>query len=227
MKRLKTALALLMALALIAGCSNASGYIKEHYPLVDVQGKGKDSARIYSAENTSVPDAAKEIAAEEKPDEISKENPDRMFLVYKDKIINLQKDPQNENNTLVEIDSIEYAKDHYSSSFLEGYLTASLLQSLFGGGWFNRGPPVEYKGYGSSPNYNGGTIAKSKESSDKSKSPATSERTGSFTSKSGSGSDSSVRKSDGSTPTYKKSGSLGKSSKPGTSSRSGSFTRKK
>ena len=60
-----------------------------------------------------------------------------MFLVYNDKVINVQKDPSDSKNTLVQIDSIEYAKSHYDSSFLQGYLTATLLQSLFGGGWFN------------------------------------------------------------------------------------------
>jgi uncharacterized protein (DUF1330 family) len=40
-----------------------------------------------------------------------------MFLVYKDKVINIQKDPSDSNNTLVQLDSIEYAKSHYDSSF--------------------------------------------------------------------------------------------------------------
>ncbi|MGG2201821.1 DUF4247 domain-containing protein [Paenibacillus validus] len=55
-----------------------------------------------------------------------------MFLVYDNKIIHVQKDPDNENTTLVELDTIQYAKDNYDSSFLQGYLTATLIQSVFG-----------------------------------------------------------------------------------------------
>ena len=48
-------------------------------------------------------------------------------------------------------------KAHYDSSFLQGYLTATLLQSLFGGGWFNNRGSYDYRGYTQTPNYKSGT----------------------------------------------------------------------
>lgn len=241
MKRCAKWLSLLLVMALLAGCSSAASYVKEQYPLVDVQGKGKDTAKVYAAEGKDVPTVAGEIAQQEKPQEISKESKDQMFLVYDDKIVNLQKDPQNEANTLVEIDSIAYAKDHYDSSFLQGYVTASLLQSLFGGGWYNRGYSSDYRGYTSAKTYQSSPAAGSSGSQpaipNSSAKPSTSDRTGSFSSKSTTESggsavkpdeQSTVRKNDGSTPKYgssTKSSSSG--SKPSTSTRSGSFSTKR
>jgi hypothetical protein len=181
MKRWTAWISWLIVLSLVIGCSNAADYVKNQYPLVDVQGKGKDTAKIYLAENKDVPTTAKEIASREKPEEISKESKDQMFLVYSNKLINLQKDPDHEANTFIEIDSIDYAKNHYSSSFLEGYLTASLLQSLFGGGWYNHSPPAGgYRGYASPGTYTSGTSSGSS-----AQKPSTSDRSGSFTSKNG------------------------------------------
>lgn len=148
-------LSIILVLALLAGCGNAGNYVKDNYSLVDVQGQGKTTAKIYSVEGKDVPTVAKELAAQEKPQETSKESADQMFLVYDNKIINIQKDPENEGNTLVELDSIEYAKENYSSSFLQGYITASLLQSVLGGGWFNNhSGSKDYRGYTTSKRYN-------------------------------------------------------------------------
>lgn len=170
-----------LIVSLLLGCSNASSYLKDQYPLVDVQGKGKESAKVYSAVNKDVPTVAKEIADKEPPIEKSKDDKEKMFLIYKDKIINVQKDPKNELDTLVEVDSIAYAKDNYGSSFLQGYITASILQSVLGGGWFGQDRANnDYRGYSSLP--------RSTESSrappvtDKNK-PTTSDRTGAFNSK--------------------------------------------
>lgn len=235
-------LAMLLVFALLTACGNAGNYIKDNYSLIDVQGQGKSTAKIYSVEGKDVPTVAKEIAGNEKPKETSKESADQMFLVYDNKIINLQKDPNNASNTLVELDSIEYAKQNYDSSFLQGYVAASLLQSLFGGGWFNsnRGSS-DYRGYTGTQRYDdyGKNQASPNSSTSKSGSsttaPSTTERKGSFStgskattppSSSGSSSSSSnIRKNDGSSPTYKAPSSSSKSS-PSTSTRSGSFKRK-
>jgi hypothetical protein len=234
-------LSILLVFALLAGCGDAGNYIKDNYSLVDVQGQGKSSAKVYSVEGKDVPTVASEIAANEKPKEKSKDSPEQMFLVYDNKIVNVQKDPKTESNTLVEVDSIEYAKQNYDSSFLQGYVTATILQSLFGGGWFNssRGG-YDYRGYTASKRYDdygkyqtpstpstgGGTAAPAKPT------PTTTDRKGSFgttpanpsTSTTPSGS-SNIRKNDGSTPSAK-APSSSKSSKPSTSTRSGSFKRK-
>lgn len=215
---------------LLVGCADAGSYVKDNYPLVDVQGKGKNTAKVYVAEGKDVPTAAKEIASKEKPQEVSKESSDQMFLVYKDKIVNVHKDPSNESNSLIEMDTVEYAKEHYDSSFLEGYITASLLQSVLGGGWFNNSRSgSDYRGY--TPPASSGTgqrVQTPTTTTPNTQAPTTSDRKGTF----GSGktttppsSSSGVRRSDGSTPTYKAPSSG--SSKPSTGSRSGSFTRKK
>lgn len=223
MKRLtwQAWVALTLVLSLLAGCSNASGYVADHYPLVDIQGKGQDSSKIYLVENQDVPSTASKLAKEEKPREISKESADQMFLAYSDKIIQVQKDPADASNSLVEISTIPYAQSHYDSSFLQGFLTASLLQSLFGGsggGWISNGGNT-YKGYSSLPDSKSKTGAFESGLKDKEK-PQTQAGTGLFSSKSKSGKSSQElsdtpkssgtwstksysRKSDGSTPSFK------------------------
>lgn len=228
MKRWTAWTAVVLAVALLAGCADAGAYVKDRYPLVKAEGQGSQMVKVYSAEGKDVPTVAKELAAEEKPRETSKQSADQMFLVYDDKIVNLQKDPQNAANTLVEIDSISYAKEHYDSSFLQGYLTATVLQSLFGGGWFNRAPAYPgYRGYTSvAPNVGGSVGSPQGSSGPDTKQPATSQRSGSFsTGKSGA---DSVRKSDGSVPKVSNgAGSSFSTSKPNTSTRSGSFSKRK
>jgi hypothetical protein len=219
MKRWSGWIAFGLIFTLLLGCSNASNYIKETYPLVDVQGKGKDNAKIYAAENQDVPAVARELAQKETPKEQSKESKDKMFLIYQEKIINIQKDPSNEKNSLIEIDSIQYAKDNYASDFLKAYLTASILQSVLGGSWVSNNGKSDYGGYSSQP-----SAAKSTKRSTKadSNAPTTSDRAGSFSSKSNtktkSTSSALTRKNDGSKPAFKK---------PSTSKKSGSFTKKK
>jgi hypothetical protein len=220
MKRSSGWIALGIIFTLLFGCSNANNYIKETYPLVDVQGSGKENAKIYSAENQDVPSVAEDLAQQETPKEKSKESKEKMFLVYKEKIINIQKDPANEKNSLIEIDSIQYAKDNYGSDLLKTYLTATVLQSVLGGGWFSDSGNSNYDGYGSQSSTSQSTKSSTvKKDSD---TPTTSDRTGTFSSKSSTKSTSSSsalsRKNDGSTPSFKK---------PTTSKKSGTFTTKK
>ncbi|NEN82880.1 DUF4247 domain-containing protein [Paenibacillus elgii] len=252
MNKLSKWIAILLVFTLLAACGDAGNYIKDNYSLIDVQGQGKSTAKIYSVAGKDVPTVAKEIAGKEKPTEMSKDSEERMFLVYDNKIVNVQKDPNTEGTTLVEVDSIQYAKENYSSSFLQGYVAATLLQSLFGGGWFNnnRGTGNDYKGYTSSPRYNdygkyqsAPNPGSTGSGSTTKPQPSTSDRKGSFSttpskpqtttpsnpqtdtpSKSNPSVGDSARKSDGSKPTYKTPSSG--SSKPSTSSRSGSFKRK-
>jgi hypothetical protein len=236
MKKWPTWIALLLIISLLTACSDAGKYVQDHYPLVGADGKGSNLSKVYSAEGKSVPAVAAELADKEKPKEKSKESVDQMFLLYDNKVINIQKDPKDSNNTLVEIDSVQYAKEHYDSSFLQGFLAASLLQSVLGGGWFNSNKSYDYRGYTQTPAYssgNGSSKAPTTSSSNKDKNPTTSDRTGSFTSKgasgtntgsASSGSSSIERKNDGSTANKVTKPS---SSKPSTSSRSGSFSKRK
>ncbi|MBP1154763.1 MULTISPECIES: DUF4247 domain-containing protein [unclassified Paenibacillus] len=229
MHRMVKWLAIVLVFALLAGCGDASNYIKENYSLIDVQGQGKDTSKIYSVFGKDVPTVAKELAENEPPSEISKEAEDQMFLVYDNKIINVQKDPESENSTLVQLDSIEYAKDHYDSSFLQGYVTATLLQSLFGGGWSGGGG--NYRGYTSTKRYEdyGKHQSAPAPSHTATPVPSSTERKGTFTTSPSSSSASkssgqSIRRNDGSTKNYKAPRSIG--SKPSTSKRSGSFKRR-
>lgn len=250
--RWTTWVSLLLVVALLSGCANAANYVKDEYPLVDMAGKGKSSAKVYEAEGKTVPVVAKELAGKEKPKETSKEDPDQMFLIYDNRVVNLQKDPDNPNNTLIEIDTIEYAKQNYSSSFLEGYIAASLIQSVFGNGWYDSSKKYStpYKGYSTSVPSKSSTSSSSSTTDEKK--PTTSDRTGSFTSKgsvpsgssssaagsSGSSSSSSSSSSKSGTGSWSSSssGSVRKndgsspstksSSKPSTSNRSGSFSSK-
>ncbi|MDF2962227.1 MAG: putative lipoprotein [Paenibacillus sp.] len=241
-KRSLQLLSILLVIALLAGCGDAGNYVKENYTLVDVQGQGKSTAKIYSVEGKNVPAVAKELADSEKPAEISKESTDQMFLVYDNKIVNVQKDPNNESNSLVEVDSIEYARQNYDSSFLQGYITATLLQSLFGGGWYSSSRGYDYRGYTSSKRYDdygkyqtpppktGGSAAAPPAAPAK-PTPATTDRKGSFnsaptTTPSKNTTNSGTRKNDGSTPTYKAPSGSKSGSKPSTSTRSGSFKRR-
>ncbi|NOU97947.1 DUF4247 domain-containing protein [Paenibacillus sp. LMG 31456] len=250
-KRSLQLLSILLVFTLLVGCGDAGNYVKDNYTLVDVQGQGKSTAKIYSVEGKDVPTVAKEVADKEKPKEISKESADQMFLVYDNKIVNVQKDPNNESNSLVEVDSIEYAKQNYDSSFLQGYIAASLIQSIFGGGW-NNSRGYDYRGYTSSKRYDdygkyqttpktGGSTVTPPTTTTK-PTPATTDRKGSFNSapttkspsvttppkSSSSNNSSNTRKNDGSTSTYKSpsSSKSGSSSKPSTSTRSGSFKKK-
>ncbi|GIP38017.1 hypothetical protein J31TS4_12970 [Paenibacillus sp. J31TS4] len=258
-KRWPAWIAALLVFTLLVGCSDAGSYVKEHYPLTDVQGSGKDISKIYLVEGKNVPQVAKEIASSEKPKEVSEDSNDRMFLLYTDKLINLQKDPEDDSNTLVEVSTVEYVKNHYDNSFLEGYLTASLLQSLFGsgGGFFGGGSSGKtYRGYSSDTKNYSGRGDPSTDSSSKTKTPATTDRTGSFNTKPGSsdsgsssstapkagssgsfntkpstGSSSSSSKSSSSSSARKSDGSSpsykSKTTAPKTSSRSGSFSKRR
>jgi len=216
-------LSFLLIITLLTACgADAGSYVKNQYPLVSVDGNGSNLSKVYSVEGKPVPAVAAELAAQESPKEKSKESEDQMFLLYNDKVINIQKDPKDSGNTLVQIDSIQYAKSHYDSSFLQGYLTATILQSIFGGGWFNNRTSYDYRGYTRTPAYNSAPATDT--SNDKK--PTTSDRTGSFKTGAGSpntGSPSTNRKNDGSTQSKinKPSGS-----KPSTSTRSGSFKRR-
>lgn len=214
MKRWTAWLSWLLIFSLILGCSNAGSYVKDNYPLVDVQGKGKETSKVYLVEGKDVPTVANELASKEKPEEKSKEDPDQMFLAYKDKIVQIEKDPANEKNSLVEVNSIEYAKKHYDSSFLKGYLTASIIQSIFGGGGFFGnlfgGGGGSYKGYSSLPDSSRKSTDPSQfPSSSNTKKPSTSDGSGSF----------NTKKTEPSTSTAPKTGSSGSGS-------SGSFNTK-
>jgi hypothetical protein len=143
-------LEVLLAVALmISGCGmqDSAQYIKEEYALEHVEGAGSNLQKVYRASGQSVPQVAAKIAEESKPNEMSAESSERMFLVYPNQVVHVQRDPEKPEDTLVEVSTHEFVRQHYDPGFLQGFLTASLLTSLFGNNWRSY-PPRGYYGYG-------------------------------------------------------------------------------
>lgn len=141
---LKLFLAFSLIVPLLAACGGINETIKDTYPLESVSGSGSQTSYVYRAEGKTVPEVADELVKSSKPDQQSDEAEDRMFLIYSDRIVQLQKDEKKPEDTLVEVDSKEYVRNNYSMSFLEGYLLASLLSDLFDNGRYGGG---SYRGY--------------------------------------------------------------------------------
>ncbi len=226
MRTLKLFLALLLTASLLVGCAGADAYIKDTYPLVDVKGSGKETAKVYAVAGKDVRATAAELTAKEKPDEISKADSERMFLVYANKLIQVSRDPENPESSLVSVETISYAKQHYDSSFLQGYIAATLLQTVLGDSGGRRTSGGSYSDT-SKPKQQEPPAAPKPHAAPASGTakPATSDRSGSFSTSSGTSAKPapsvSARKNDGSAPSTKS------SSKPTTTSRSGSFSTKK
>lgn len=139
---LKLLLVASLVLSLLTGCGIGSPNVKETYPLESVNRDGNATSYVYRAADKTVPEVAKELTDEKKPDQISPEDADRMFLVYGNEWYHLQKDTAKPSDTLIEVDSQQYVQRNYDSSFLQGYLTAALIGQLFdsfGGGGSYRG----------------------------------------------------------------------------------------
>jgi Domain of unknown function (DUF4247) len=180
-----------LIIPLLAACTYSTS---ESYPLESVNKNGIETSYVYRAENQTVPEVAKEIAEEKKPKEISKESTERMFLVYTDEIYHIQQDPEKPEDTLIEISSEQYVRNNYSSSFLQGYLTASIIGSLFDS--LDDIGKGKYRGYTSRDTYKPKTVyTKPTEQDIKAKPPITVNKTGSITKRNSSGSGSDSTKS--------------------------------
>ncbi|MEK0313599.1 DUF4247 domain-containing protein [Cohnella sp. 56] len=147
---LRSSIHLTVMLALVVTLLSACGpslNVEETYPLESVSGSGSQTSYVYRAAGETVQEVATGLEAKKKPEQVSKEDPQHMFLVYSDQIIHVQQDPNKPEDSLVEVDSKEYVRQNYSPSFLEGYLLASLIGNLFDssrGGYYG-----DYRGYGS------------------------------------------------------------------------------
>lgn len=113
---------------LLAACGQID--LSASYPLESVARDGSSTSYIYRAENTPVPEAAEAIAEQRRPEQISETSTERMFLVYRDELIQIQQDPANPDDSLIEVDSKEYVKNNYDRSFLEMYIQYRLLDTL-------------------------------------------------------------------------------------------------
>lgn len=146
---LKYLLLLSFIIPLLTACT-ISDTVKEQYPLESVNGSGNQTSYVYRAANRSVPDVASDFNEQRKPKQQSETSTERMFLVYSDEVIDLQQAPDAPEDTLIEINSTEYVRQNYSSSFLQAYLIASVLDDLFDKGKYGSG---KYRGYSSKDTY--------------------------------------------------------------------------
>ncbi|MBM7592088.1 DUF4247 domain-containing protein [Brevibacillus fulvus] len=146
---IKSFLTMALFVSILSGCGSNNS-VASNYPLEQVTQNGGQVSRVYRAENQSVPEVAKILAAENKPNEISKEDPDHMFLIYDDEWYHLQKDSSKPADTLIEVDSKQFVQQNYDSSFLQGYILASLLDDLFDSRGTSTG---KYRGYSSKDIY--------------------------------------------------------------------------
>ncbi|NUU79426.1 DUF4247 domain-containing protein [Paenibacillus xylanilyticus] len=186
-KRMALGLKLMLVLSLVMSLLSACGMpsVQDTYPLESVSGSGNTTSYVYRAADRSVPEVAQELSEERRPDQISAENEERMFLVYQDQYYHLQQDPNKKEDTLIEVDSKEYVRQNYDSSFLQGYLTATLIGNLFdsfGGSGYGK-----YRGYTDRDTYkpNQGTYRAPTSSDKKAAPPITVDRKGSITRRGG------------------------------------------
>lgn len=172
---IKILLVISLLASLVAGCGGLS--VEETFPLESVNKDGPHTSYIYRAAGLTVPEVAGMLAERQKPDQMSKEDAERMFLVYSDEWYHLQKDPANPQDTLIEVDSKEYVRQNYDPSFLQGYILAELIDEIF--------DLAEKKNYGQYRGYSSKDIYKPKteyhppsDQDRKAKPPITVERTG-------------------------------------------------
>lgn len=186
-KRMALGLKLMLVLSLVMSLLSACGMpsVQDTYPLESVSGSGNTTSYVYRAADRSVSEVAQELSEQRKPDQISAENEERMFLVYQDQYYHLQQDPNKKEDTLIEVDSKEYVRQNYDSSFLQGYLTATLIGNLFdsfGGSGYGK-----YRGYTDRDTYkpNQGTYRAPTSNDKKAAPPITVDRKGSITRRGG------------------------------------------
>lgn len=142
MRVLKLFIAFALVTSLVSGCGSQS--VSATYPLESVTQKGSETSKVYRAADKTVPQVAQELSEQRKPLEVSKEDPDRMFLVYNDEWYHLQRDPQKPSDTLIEVDNKEFVRQNYNPGFLEGYILGSILNDLFDS---HKRYPGNYRGY--------------------------------------------------------------------------------
>jgi hypothetical protein len=136
---------ILSTVILLVGCGGVANSVKGMYELEDVvYGDAGHTSKVYRAENQTVQQAAKEISEKNPPKESSKEDTERMFLVYNDQLIHLMQDSEKPEDTLVEVSDKEFVRRHYNTSFLETYLMFRIVDGLFDLGRNRRG---DYGGY--------------------------------------------------------------------------------
>ncbi|PWK13769.1 DUF4247 domain-containing protein [Tumebacillus permanentifrigoris] len=125
---------------------NVQDYLKDNYAFVSADGSGSTMQKVYRAEGQSVPAVAEDIADEQKPSEMSKQDDDDMFLVYQDQIVHVQTDAENPDDALVEVDTKQYVAQHYDPNYLTPFLAGMVIANMFGNDWKSK-KYSSYHGY--------------------------------------------------------------------------------
>ncbi len=108
-------------------------FISTTYILQDVvssQERSKEISEIYIAENKSIDEVANELQDYEKPREVSEKKDDKQVLIYQDTFVILTVDEDNPANTMVEISTYDFVRNHYSPDFFDGLFVLWLLDDV-------------------------------------------------------------------------------------------------
>ncbi|RSL33362.1 DUF4247 domain-containing protein [Salibacterium salarium] len=152
MKRSKAIIGCILTTVLLSGCLSGD-FISNTYELENVMEDGANNqSSIYRAEGSTVPEVAETIQGETKPEDVSSEDEERMFLVYQDRTVQVMEDPENQQDALVEVSEKEFVENNYSPSLLETYAMYRIIGDLYNMGGQNR--DRGYEGYvGTGGNY--------------------------------------------------------------------------
>ncbi|MGY4690883.1 DUF4247 domain-containing protein [Salibacterium sp. K-3] len=131
---------------LLTGCLSQGGVASQHYELENVmEDEAGNESHVYRAENSTVPEAVETIREDSEPVEVSEEDEERMFLVYEDRTIQVMKDAEQPEDSLVEVSEQEFVENNYRPSMLETYAMFRIMSDLYNMGSRNR--DREYEGY--------------------------------------------------------------------------------
>ncbi|MBO8170307.1 MAG: DUF4247 domain-containing protein [Bacillaceae bacterium] len=138
----------LSVVLLLTGCgAGVSNLVSDRYPLEDVvYGDRGYEARVYRASDTSVQQVVDMLAQEYPPVEISREDPERMFMVYQNRLVHVMQDAQDPDDSLIEVADKEFVRDHYDLSLLEAYIMLNILEDIFE--WNLKRKQYQGTGYG-------------------------------------------------------------------------------
>jgi ABC-type glycerol-3-phosphate transport system substrate-binding protein len=116
---------------LLAGCGDIKDTIGDQYQYEDVVYDDANSVtRIYRTSGTSVEKVAKELNEKHPAKEISKEDPERMLLMYEDDLVQVIKDPDQPQDVIVEVSEREFVRRNADRSMLETYFTLAILMNF-------------------------------------------------------------------------------------------------
>ncbi len=130
----------------MTGCTSSNDVVSRNYELENVmEDNANNESYIYRAEAAAVPEVAETIQQDSEPVETSAEDDERMFLVYEDRTIQVMEDPEQPQDSLVEVSEKEFVKNNYSPSLLETYAIYRIIRGLYNMG--NQDRDREYQGY--------------------------------------------------------------------------------